>query len=443
MVHACVEQPRRPTPPYCTLMIPTASRPSSGPDGCSAAPGAAVSGRNVLHRIGDALVSNQERLRRIQLLMVGFYALAGTIVVFASSPWSAEFDRWIAVLLWGLWWPVVLVGNLLFGQAWCGLLCPDGALTELAGRWSRRAKIPRALRWPGWIMLGFAATLLAVHATDATHDAKASFLILGALSAGALATGALFGRGRRVWCRYLCPVSILFGMLARCAPIHFRIDRTAWDAAARRPATRVECPVLIDIRSMTGAAGCHMCGRCSGHRNAVVLAARPPWDETLRLTSASPLRREVAVLTFGLFGLVPATLFASGSWEIFVPELFWRLAIAMLLGILIVVAARLSNVGALRMSQTLVPLAGLGSAALLLKTSFIGIVGSTWFGDGVSTAAYILIACGLALSGTLAERMLARMRAHARWLYRIALSIWFAVAAAGAGTFAYGIAVLP
>jgi hypothetical protein len=140
---------------------------------------------------------------------------------------------------------------------------------------------------------------------------------------------------------------------------------------------------------------------------------------------------------------VPATLFASGSWEIFVPELFWRLAIAMLLGILIVVAARLSNVGALRMSQTLVPLAGLGSAALLLKTSVIGIVGSTWFGDSVSTAAYILIACGLALSGTLAERMLARMRAHARWRYRIALSIWFAVAAAGAGTFAYGIAVLP
>ncbi len=427
-------------------MTPIASQASSGPGRCSATATATatatVSGQNALHRIGDALASNQGRLRRIQLLVVTFYALAGAIVVFASPAWSEEFDRWITVLLWGLWWPAVLIGNLMFGQAWCGLLCPDGTLTELAGRWSRRTKIPRMLRWPGWIMLGFVATLLAVYATDATHGAKASFVILGSLSAGALATGALFGRGRRIWCRYLCPVSILFGMLARCAPIHFRVDRTAWDAAASRPDRRIECPVLIDVRGMTGAAGCHMCGRCSGHRNAVVLATRRPWDETLRLTSASPLRREVAVLTFGLFGLVPATLLASGTWEIFLPQLLLRLAIAVLLGILIVVAARLLNIGAPRMSQTLVPLAGLGAAALLLKTSFIGIANSTWFGHGVSTAAYILIACGMAVSGSLAERMLSPMRAQARWRYCIALSVWFTVAAASTGTFAYSIAAV-
>ena len=423
-------------------MTPIVSQPSTSPASHLAGPETAVSGRDVLQRIGDALASNQERLRHIQLLIVAFYALAGAIVIFTSSPWSAQFDRWMVILLWGLWWPAVLVGNLLFGQAWCGLLCPDGALTELAGRWSKRVKIPHALRWPGWVMLGFATTLLAVHATDATHDAKAAFLILGTLSVGALAIGALFGQGRRVWCRYLCPVSMLFGMLARCAPIYFRVDRAAWNAPIWRRASRIECPVFIDIRNMTGAAGCHMCGRCSGHRNAVVLTVRRPWDETLMLTPASPLRREVAMLMFGLFGLVPATLLASGSWEVFVPQLLWRLAIAVLLGILIVVAARLLTIGAMRVTQTLVPLAGLGTAALLLKTSFVGIADSTLFGDVVSTAAYILIAGGIALSGFLAERTFAPMRAHARSRVGIALFIWLAVAGAGAGMFAFSIAAV-
>jgi polyferredoxin len=275
-------------------MTPIASQPSTSPASHLAGPETAVSGRDILQRIGYALASNQERLRHIQLLMVAFYAVAAAIVIFTSSPWSAQFERWMAILLWGLWWPAVLVGNLLFGQAWCGLLCPDGVLTELAGRWSRRVKIPHVLRWPGWAILGFATTLLAVHATDATHNAKATFLILGTLSVGALTIGALYGKGRRVWCRYLCPVSILFGMLSRCAPIYFRVDRVAWSAPIWRRASRIECPVLIDIRNMTGSAGCHMCGRCSGHRNAVVLTVRRPWDETLMLTPASPIRHENA-----------------------------------------------------------------------------------------------------------------------------------------------------
>lgn len=423
-------------------MTPIASQPSTSPASHLAGPETAVSGRDILQRIGYALASNQERLRHIQLLMVAFYAVAAAIVIFTSSPWSAQFERWMAILLWGLWWPAVLVGNLLFGQAWCGLLCPDGVLTELAGRWSRRVKIPHVLRWPGWAILGFATTLLAVHATDATHNAKATFLILGTLSVGALTIGALYGKGRRVWCRYLCPVSILFGMLSRCAPIYFRVDRVAWSAPIWRRASRIECPVLIDIRNMTGSAGCHMCGRCSGHRNAVVLTVRRPWDETLMLTPASPIRREVAVLMFGLFGLVPATLLAFGSWEVFVPQLLLRLAIAVLLGILIVVAARLVNVGAMRVTQTLVPLAGLGTAALLVKTSFVGIADSTSFGDVVSTTAYILIAGGIALSGALAERTFTPMRALARSRACIALIIWLAVAGAGAGMFAVSIAAV-
>ena len=110
------------------------------------------------------------------------------------------------------------------------------------------------------------------------------------------------------------------------------------------------------------------------------------------------------------------------------------------LGILIVVAARLANVGAMRVTQTLVPLAGLGTAALLLKTSFVGIADPTSLGDLVSGAAYIFIGGGIALSGSLAERTFAPMRAQAPSRAYIALIIWLAVAGVGAGMFAANIA---
>ena len=357
--------------------------------------------------------------------------------MFVSPPWFLELNRWIVFLLWGLWWPAVLVSTMLLGQAWCGLLCPDGMLTEVMGSWSRHAKIPRRLRWHGWIPLGFVATALAVYATGATHSAIGSFLVLGTLSAGALFVGAWFGRGRRVWCRYLCPISTTFGMLARCAPVHFRVDRAAWDSAPRSLQRPIECPVLLDIRNMTGACGCHMCGRCNGYRNAVVLAARRPGDEILQLKDTPELRHEAVLLLFGLFGLMPAVLRASGSWDALVLHLSWQLTLGALLGALIFAAARLADVGAMRLCQTLVPLVGLGLAAMLLKTSLEKINVYAWVYEGVTVAAYLIIAAGLALSGDLARQIIVPPRDRPRYL--VALALWWAAAAMGAGAFLYDI----
>ena len=109
---------------------------------------------------------------------------------------------------------------------------------------------------------------------------KAALLVLGGSTVAAMIVGFIYGRGKRVWCRHLCPANGVFAILSRLAPIHLHVDRDAWRAAPHRIAA-VDCAPLINIRKMTGNSACHMCGRCSGHRDAVTLSLRSPNQELL------------------------------------------------------------------------------------------------------------------------------------------------------------------
>jgi hypothetical protein len=129
---------------------------------------------------------------------------------------------------------------------------------------------------------------------------QAALLILGGSTVAAVAIGWMYGKGKRVWCRYLCPVSGVFALLARIAPVHFRVDRETWNSYPRRtPAA--DCAPLLNVRKLDGMAQCHACGRCSGHRDAIQLAARSPNAEIL--TGATPRTSETVLLLFGMLGV--------------------------------------------------------------------------------------------------------------------------------------------
>lgn len=246
-------------------------------------------------RIGDFLQQHQNIVRHVQWGCVFIY------LFLLLSPFFVQLSAVIVVR--ELWWPAVILATLLFGQFWCGLLCPDGTMTEFISSHGRAGKIPLGLRWFGWPLLAFSIIMLVEHLLGTHLSSMATLVLLGSSSLAAWATGYFLGRGKRIWCRYLCPVGGMFSMLARGAMFHYRVDRNVWDATPRPLPRPVDCPQLLDVGRLRSNEKCNMCGRCSGHRNAVSLALRFPGQEiaTLREEDANP--RDAFAICFVLIGL--------------------------------------------------------------------------------------------------------------------------------------------
>ena len=221
-----------------------------------------------------------------------------------KAPYVAQWQERLVLLaqylFWGVWWPFVILSMMLMGRVWCGVLCPEGALAEFASRHGRGGAIPKWLRWSGWPVVAFVLTTIYGQLISVYEYPHAALLILGGSTVAAVAVGWMYGRGKRVWCRYLCPVSGVFALLARLAPIHFRVDRERWNAYPERTGA-VDCAPLLDVKHMQGASQCHACGRCAGHRDAVELAARRPDAEIL--TTTAPQTSEAILLVFGMLGV--------------------------------------------------------------------------------------------------------------------------------------------
>ena len=271
------------------------------------APAPRASRRSALARAGEALRRPRRAILAVQWGVVALYALLVIVpALLPLPPAGASIASNLTLLaqfaFWGIWWPFVIAGTMLLGRAWCGLLCPEGTLTEFASRHGLGRAIPRWMRWSGWPFAAFAATTVYGQLVSVYEYPQAVLLVLGGSTLAAAAVGFVYGKGKRVWCRHLCPVNGVFELLAKVAPLHFRVDERAWRTFATR-APSVDCAPLVDVRRMKSASPCHACGRCSGHRNAIALAGRSPNREILALAPRETGTSAALLLIFGVLGL--------------------------------------------------------------------------------------------------------------------------------------------
>ncbi len=275
----------------------------------------------ILQAAGDWLLHHQTAIRTVQWLIVGLYLMLLIAPALLPLPPRAAHIWNNATLFaqfafWGIWWPFVLLSMVLAGRLWCGLLCPEGTVTEAVSGWGKGRAVPRWITWKGWPFTAFVCTTVYAQMVSVYQYPKPAVIVLGGSTLAALAVGALYGRRKRVWCRYLCPVNGVFGLLAKLAPVHFRVDREAWLRSPKpgvRAAAALNCAPLVPVRTMQGAALCHMCGRCSGFRGAVVLAHRSPAHEIVHVAGQHSRPWETVLILFGLMGLAPGAFLWTSS----------------------------------------------------------------------------------------------------------------------------------
>jgi len=274
-----------------------------------------------LARTGDWMRRNGALIRGIQWTIVLVYAVLILIPIFLPLPdetahiWS-NLTLIAQFCFWGIWWPFVLVSMVLMGRVWCGVLCPEGALTEFASKFGKGRAIPHWMRWGGWPFVAFALTTIYGQMVSVYQYPKAVLLVLGGSTLGAMIVGYLYGREKRVWCKYLCPVNGVFGLLAKLAPFHYKVNEDAWRASYDthgKKTIAVNCAPLVPLRNMKGASDCHMCGRCSGHRDAIALTWRAPTVEIVKVGRTSNNLWESSLVLYGLFGIAIGAFHWSAS----------------------------------------------------------------------------------------------------------------------------------
>jgi hypothetical protein len=271
----------------------------------------------VLARLGLAMRRHRRVIMGVQWAVVVFYF--SLLIYPAFMPLPAEdahildnLRLFAQFLFWGVWWPFVMLSTMLLGRVWCGVFCPEGAMTELASRHGLGRPIPRWIRWSGWPFVAFVGTTVYGQLVSVYEYPQAALLVLGGSSVAAVAVGLVYGKSTRVWCRYLCPANGVFGLLAKVAPVHFQVNETLWKQSTQRSAA-VNCAPLIDIAHMKSASACHSCGRCSGERGAVALALRSPARDILGTRVHEAKTEEAVTLVFGVIGIATAAFLWSAS----------------------------------------------------------------------------------------------------------------------------------
>lgn len=180
------------------------------------------------------------------------------------------------IFVWIVWWALVILVMVPFaGRLWCAI-CPIPAPGEWLQRrallqpraggklWTLGWKFPRRLRNIWLQNASFLA--VALFSVVILTTPFVSALVLFLFVALALGTSMLFER--RVFCRYLCPVSGFIGLYSQLAPVEVRVkDPAVCKTHAVKTCYQGSeagygCPWMVYPAQLDKNTYCGMCAEC-------------------------------------------------------------------------------------------------------------------------------------------------------------------------------------
>lgn len=264
-----------------------------------------------LTKVESFMAKYREHLVWVHVIMLLLFA--GVVLAPLLFPAPAEnatpaesFPLLANFLLWGIWFPLVLVSVLVTGRSWCGLMCPMGASSEWASRIGPRWQPPAWLRWRGTPVVSFVLVTIWGQTIGVRDHADSAAIVFGSLMAAAVVIGLLYGggesgkrNGKRPWCRHMCPVGLLLGIFSRLGAVQFVPKRLR--GGGDTLTDKGICPTFIDIPRKRESRHCIECFRCVNPqaKGGLSVRGRRPGKEVANIRDFNPNASEVWFLFLG------------------------------------------------------------------------------------------------------------------------------------------------
>jgi polyferredoxin len=266
--------------------------------------GAPFTQHPVISQIEALVVRYREQLVWVHgIMFVFFLALLFLPLFLSEAPDNAtalsHFTTFANYAIWGLWFPLVFISVVFSGRSWCGLLCPMGAASEWANKHGLRRAIPHWVRWPGTPVVSFLIITFLGQTVGVRDHPEAIAEVFGGTLVAAILLGYFYGRGKRAWCRHMCPIGLLLGVFSRLGALQFWPKRK--QAGGDVYTEKGICPTMIDINRKEESRHCIACFRCvnPNAKGGLFTHMRRPGEEVELIRDHHPNISEVMFLFLG------------------------------------------------------------------------------------------------------------------------------------------------
>jgi len=200
-----------------------------------------------------------------QLTIAPFILLILGLGFFGNPAASANIAP---VLVFGFWEPVFVLGTFLGARAWCGL-CPIGGLSALISTTTGlRRKVPAGLKQFGFFLTGLGIIIIfwAESAFGMLQSPRATAILVFSIVALAATTALIYER--RTWCRHLCPLGGLAGILSSASVVELRSNYGVCTNDCKKhecyagTAEDQGCPMFEAPFQLKSNLNCVLCGQC-------------------------------------------------------------------------------------------------------------------------------------------------------------------------------------
>jgi polyferredoxin/CRP-like cAMP-binding protein len=147
-----------------------------------------------------------------------------TMLSFLLLAPTAVLTKNIFVLVWGLWWPALVIISPFLGRIWC-TICPFSFIMEtVQKRLHLNRPVPDLLKKYDYLIVTLLFLLIfwAEYFTRMRFHPSYTAVLLIILQAAAIIVGIVYTR--HTWCRHLCPLGGFVGMASIGGLLEVRSD---------------------------------------------------------------------------------------------------------------------------------------------------------------------------------------------------------------------------